>query len=85
MNVAIIAASLVVMRPCFAFIYGLIFGHKQQDSYPSNQRYFASDYSGKSQENKITKTIDIMLSTRPVSQERILPPLQERVLPDSLK
>lgn len=81
MNVAIIAASLVVMRPCFAYLYGVISGHSQQNTYAnSSTGYLGSDRTSKSNSNAITKTIDIRLTTRSVSQERILPD----IVPESL-
>ena len=80
MNLAIIAASLVVMRPCFAYIYGLIFGRREPTMYSHSLGYLSSDRTSKVQDNKITKTVDIRLSSRSISQERILPD----IVPESL-
>lgn len=81
MNIAIIAASLVVMRPCFSYIHYLFVTptaveHAGSTDYMTSHSYAVSNYaasnSSKSYSKSAQRTADVELATRSVSQERIL-------------
>lgn len=81
MNIAIIAASLVVMRPCFSYIYNFFAAPKTVEpagstDYITSHSYAVSNYAASSSSKSCSKsaqrTADVELATRSVSQERIL-------------
>ncbi len=77
-SIAIIAASLVVMRPCFIAIHRMILPNSHTHSSISrNERSgYISSLPRKSGEgdgwNKITKIVEVELASRSVSTEEIL-------------
>jgi hypothetical protein len=75
MSVAIIAASLVVMRPCFQTIHRMMFpgSHTHSTLSGNNPSGYGMSHNMTQRDNKgITKTVDIELSSRSVSTEDIL-------------
>ena len=85
-NVTIIAASLVIMRPCFQAIFNLLFPNSRYNSNnaksfsfrPSRYKsgYIISPSEAAKQAETdipgITKTVDIELASRTMSTEEIL-------------
>ncbi|RFU29849.1 hypothetical protein B7463_g6511, partial [Scytalidium lignicola] len=76
MEVGIIAASLVLMRPFFSFLRELIFGPKISSTNPSGYANMDSSrrtrMDGTQRDIKITKTVDIEMDSRDRSTENIL-------------
>ena len=81
MNIAIIAASLVVMRPCFSYIYSFfvtptVVEPAGSTDYISSHSYAVSKYAASNSSKSYSKTAqltaDMELATRSASQERIL-------------
>jgi hypothetical protein len=82
MSIAIIAASLVVMRPCFQAMHKAIFPHRHHTTlsgnnpsgYGGNSRYLKRD-DGKDRDrdrerdNKILKTVVIEMSSQSASTQ----------------
>lgn len=75
MDVGIIAASLVVMRPCFQFLYNIITGRSNDDLLRTTRTggaYSGSKLSsfgngthlGTRRERKMGKTVDIEMESR---------------------
>ncbi|KAH8804536.1 hypothetical protein F5884DRAFT_417189 [Xylogone sp. PMI_703] len=76
MEVGIIAASLVLMRPFFSFLRELMFGPKISSTNPSGYANMDSSLrrtrDGTQRDIKITKTVDIEMDSRDRSTENIL-------------
>ena len=78
MSIAIIASSLVVMRPCFTAIYRMIYPNSHTHSSVSgNNRseYISpacSKRGGEEGWNNITKVVEVELASRSISTEDIL-------------
>jgi hypothetical protein len=77
MSIAIIAASLVVMRPCFRAIHRAIFpnGHTQttlSGYYPSENVSSAPNKGSRERRTGITKTVEIEIAVKSGSSEDIL-------------
>lgn len=83
MDVGIIAASLVVMRPCFQFLYNVATGRSNADLLQSTTRT-GGGYSGSKlssfggggtmssalrRERKMSKAVDIEMESRLVEEE----------------
>jgi hypothetical protein len=76
MNIGIIAASLVVMRPCFKAIHDAIFGQRESRSKTSasnpNLCCISCYILGPGRDAKTTRTVTIQVESRSVSTEEIL-------------
>jgi hypothetical protein len=77
MSVAIVAASLVVMRPCFSAIHRMLFPSQHPHSIlyghdgTGNQSSMASK-AAREKKMGITKTVEIEMGSQSISQEDIL-------------
>lgn len=77
MSLAIIAASLVVMRPCFKAIYRKLFPNSHMHSTlsgysPSGNLSSAHSNNGREGRSVITKTVEFEMAVRSISTEDIL-------------
>ncbi len=76
MDIGIIAASLVVMRPCFEAARNAVLKRHSFNKISSAQDSYyntSSRISGQERERGIVRTIDLELESQPVHTERFVP------------
>ena len=75
MEIGIIVASLIVMRPCFEAVRKAMLKRNSFDEVSSAQdsHYItSSQISGQERERGILRTIDLELESRPIHVERFI-------------
>ena len=76
MDIGIIAASLIVMRPCFEAVRKAMLkrhSFKKISSVPDSYYNTSSQISGQERQRGIVRTIDLELESRPVHVESFVP------------